>query len=93
MRLLGLILGMMMISTPSQSERLNLLRCNDIEKEMVANLAEYTVYHSLRSKIPTGQRDDGSFYPMDEYRSLTQRLDKYLTKASQFATIYNAKCK
>ena len=93
MRFLGLILGMMMISTPSQSETRNFLNCIDIQKEMDTQLASYSDYYLMRSKIPTGKRDDGSFYPMDDYRSITQMMKTFLTSATQFATIYNAKCK
>ena len=92
MRLLGLILVMVMMSESSHAKR-DFNKCVDIQKEMNFQLAEYSDYYLLRSQNPTGKRDDGSFYPTDGYRSVTQMMEGLLTSATQFATIYNAKCK
>ena len=85
MRLLGLILVMMMISTSSQSSEMkDWTKCSQIEKSMNEYLGMHSVEWDLLKKLEVGS---------DGYMNLLDAIDKSLTQASKYATIYNAKCK
>ena len=85
MRLLGLILVMMMISTSSQSSEMkDWTICSQIEMSMNEYLGMHSVEWDLLKKLEVGS---------DGYMNLLDAIDKSLTQASKYATIYIAKCK
>ena len=85
MRFICLILVMMMISTSSQSSEMkDWTKC----RQTLTSINEYLGIHSvdwhMLKKLELGS---------DLYMQQLDAIDRSLTKASKYATIYNAKCK
>ena len=90
MRLLGLILGMVMVTGTAHAES-HLINCNEIKK----TIDEYLMLYSVESKflgkqVTTMSEGVAKDVIIDIH---TKSSEKALTAASQFATIYIAKCK
>ena len=89
MRVLGLILVMVMISTSSQSSerKRDFTLCSEIAYSMNDALGLHSSQWSVVTHLLKTDKDtDAILLVLDE-------MDKSLTKASKYATIYNAKCK
>ena len=89
MRVLGLILVMVMISTSSQSsEKRDFQTCYEIARTMNMYLGMHSDEWNLFTKMLRSKNIDG-----DKSLELVDKIDASLTKASKYATIFNAKCK
>ena len=90
MRVLGFILVMVMISTSSQSsEKRDFQTCYEIARTMNMYLGMHSDEWNLFTKmLRTDKNIDG-----EKSLELVDKIDVSLTKASKYATIFNAKCK
>ena len=90
MRVLGFILVMVMISTSSQSsQKRDFTLCSEIAYSMNMYLGQHSVEWDLFTKMLNTDTNIDT----DKTLELIDKIDKSLTKASKYATIYNAKCK
>ena len=88
MRLLGLILVLMIVPISSQSsEKRDFTLCSEIAR----SVNEYLGMHSAECNVLGVMID--SDYDKDQFRNMLDTVDRSLTTASKYATIYIAKCK
>ena len=85
MKSLFIIPLVLLFSTPSSSSEMkDWTKCSQIEMSMNEYLGMHSVEWDLLKKLEVGS---------DGYMNLLDAIDKSLTQASKYATIYNAKCK
>ena len=89
MRLLGLILVMVMISTSSQSsEKRDFTRCSEIAKSMNIYLGQHSSELGVINHLMKTDKSQS-----DSILEMIKAMDRSLTTASKYATIFIAKCK